>query len=88
MSLTNPIDPGRGEVWDVNFAPQVGDEIAKIRPAVVLNIGPAQRLRLRIVVPVTEWDASFANFAARLRTAANFIFPPGKSSQRECRFPF
>ena len=26
MSLTTLIDPKRGDVWDVNFAPQVGDE--------------------------------------------------------------
>lgn len=53
------IDLQRGEVWDVNFDPQIGDEITKIRPAVVLDVGSA-RLELRIVVPITAWQPEFA----------------------------
>lgn len=43
----------RGQIWDINFEPQVGAEIAKIRPAVVLSIPDVGRLPLRIVVPIT-----------------------------------
>ena len=35
--------------------PTTGDEIFKTRPAVVMNIAEQWNLKLRIVVPVTEW---------------------------------
>jgi mRNA interferase MazF len=52
--------PRRGEIWLVDFEPTTGAEIAKIRPAVVVNgIG---RLPLRIVVPVTDWKPGYSGF--------------------------
>ena len=51
--------PARGEVWDVDFAPAVGAEIQKIRPAIVMNVPEVGRLPLAIVVPVTEWQPEF-----------------------------
>jgi mRNA interferase MazF len=62
----NPPDVSRGEVWDINFDPQIGDEIAKIRPAVVLDVGSA-RLELRIVVPITAWRPEFAGNVSKVR---------------------
>ena len=32
LSNTNPLDPHRGEVWDLNFDPTIGSEIQKTRP--------------------------------------------------------
>ena len=43
----------------VNFEPQVGDEIRKERPAVVLNLPVEQVFQLRLVAPLTEWQGSF-----------------------------
>ena len=43
-----------GEVWNINFSPQVGDEIRKIRPAVVVNHDSMGALRLKVVVPITD----------------------------------
>jgi len=54
--------PQRGEIWTVRFDPSVGAEIRKIRPAVVVSIDTVGRLPLRIVVPLTDWQASFAQF--------------------------
>jgi mRNA-degrading endonuclease toxin of MazEF toxin-antitoxin module len=34
MSL--PLQVKRGEVWNIQFDPQIGSEIQKIRPAVVI----------------------------------------------------
>jgi mRNA interferase MazF len=62
----NPADASRGEVWDINFDPQIGDEIAKVRPAVVLDVGSA-RLELRIVVPITGWRPEFAGNVSKVR---------------------
>ncbi len=53
------MNPRRGEIWMVNFEPQVGDEIRKERPAVVLNLPVEQVFQLRLVAPLTEWQASF-----------------------------
>jgi mRNA interferase MazF len=58
----NPsMNPKRGEIWMVNFEPQVGDEIKKERPAVVLNLPVEQVFQLRLVAPFTEWQPSFAD---------------------------
>lgn len=43
-----------GEVWNINFSPQVGDEIKKIRPAVIVNHDSMGALQLRVVVPITD----------------------------------
>lgn len=51
--------PKRGEIWLVCFEPQVGAEIRKTRPAVVLSDDSIGVLPLRIVAPVTEWQDAF-----------------------------
>jgi len=51
--------PARGEIWLVRFNPQVGAEIEKMRPAVVVSIDAVGRLPLRIVVPVTAWSNDY-----------------------------
>jgi mRNA interferase MazF len=52
----------RGEIWEVRFDPSEGDEIRKIRPAVIINLSGVGRAALRIVVPITGWQPSFARF--------------------------
>jgi mRNA interferase MazF len=44
----------------VRFDPSVGAEIRKIRPAVIVSVNSIGRLPLRIVVPLTDWQPSFA----------------------------
>jgi len=66
--------PKRGEVWLINFDPQVGHEIRKCRPAVVVSLDAIGKLPLRIIVPVTEWDDRYAASPWLIRlhaTAAN-----------------
>ncbi len=46
-------DALRGEIWDVRFDPSEGDEIRKVRPAVVMTAHSAGRMQLHIVVPIT-----------------------------------
>ncbi|PSL04953.1 mRNA interferase MazF [Cecembia rubra] len=43
-----------GEVWLVNFEPQVGQEIKKTRPAIIVNADSLGILPLKIVVPLTD----------------------------------
>lgn len=52
----------RGEIWEVRFDPSEGDEIKKVRPAVVVNVPHAGRMQLRIVVPITGWQPQFVNY--------------------------
>src|SRR5438105_3746820 len=44
---TNPT-PVRGEVWRIRFDPSEGDEIKKVRLAVVISENAVGRLRLKI----------------------------------------
>jgi mRNA interferase MazF len=59
----------RGEIWEVRFDPSEGDEIKKVRPAVVLSIRSAGRMQLRIVVPITSWQPQFVNYFWMVRLA-------------------
>ncbi len=59
MNLT---EPARGELWEVRFDPSEGDEMRKIRPAVVMTEQGVGRMRLQIVVPVTGWRSTFNRY--------------------------
>jgi mRNA interferase MazF len=50
------VSPERGQIWLVRFDPSVGDEIQKMRPAVVVSSSRLSRLRLRVVIPITGWQ--------------------------------
>jgi mRNA interferase MazF len=58
---TNP-NPLRGEVWRIRFDPAEGDEIKKVRTAVVISEDAVGRLRLKIVVPITEWKPRYVSY--------------------------
>lgn len=60
--MAMPLNPVRGEVWNVSFDPSVGAEMQKIRPAVVISDPSVGRLPLRIIVPITDWDVGYRNF--------------------------
>lgn len=55
-------NPTRGEIWSVQFDPQVGQEIGKVRPALVISSDSVGRLPLRIVVPITDWKQHYGGF--------------------------
>lgn len=55
-------EAARGEVWEIRFDPSEGDEIAKIRPAVVMTAHAAGRMQLHIVVPITGWKPQFGRY--------------------------
>ncbi len=60
----------RGDIWLVNFDPTIGDEIKKTRPAVVISVEAAFRHHLRIVVPITTWQARFSTDFWMIRLSA------------------
>lgn len=51
-------NPRVGEIWDVNFSPQVGHEQSGIRPALVISTDQFNDIphSFRIVVPITGTD--------------------------------
>lgn len=61
----------RGQVWDVQFSPQIGKEIAQKHPAVVMSIDKVGRLPLHIVVPITTGKPYFTTFYWMIPLYAN-----------------
>ena len=49
----------KGELWLVNLDPTLGDEIRKMRPAIVVSRDALGVLALRVVVPITGWQDRF-----------------------------
>lgn len=52
----------RGEVWLVNLDPTLGQEIKKIRPAVVVSSNSIGKLPLKVIVPITDWKSPYAGY--------------------------
>ena len=52
----------QGEIWMVKFYPQVGSEISKLRPAVVISHDTIGRLPLKTIVPITDWKVNYAHY--------------------------
>lgn len=61
--------PERGEIWLVRFDPSEGDEIRKIRPALVMTASGIGKMRLHIVVPITGWQPQFARYSWMVKLA-------------------
>ncbi len=73
--MKNDIIPKRGDIWFVNFDSTEGDEIKKLRPAIVINRNLPVNLELLIVVPITNWKNDFSRLSWLYR-----IEPDGKNN--------
>ena len=92
MATGKPQNIRRGEIWNVNFDPQVGAEVKKVRPAVVMNIPSAGRLPLHIIVPITTEHTGFQNYLALLNEQGKQVNwvqsrQEGKIDEQESRLP-
>ena len=58
----------QSEIWLVDFSRRVGQEIDKVRPAIVVNHDTIGALQLKVVVPITD--------AAKSRPRLAFLFKP------------
>jgi len=54
--------PARGEIWAVRFDPTVGEKMKKVRPALVVQENGLGKLKLTIVVPITDWKERYSDF--------------------------
>ncbi|MFN4149978.1 MAG: type II toxin-antitoxin system PemK/MazF family toxin [Candidatus Sericytochromatia bacterium] len=52
--MTRDKNPKRGDIWLVEFEPQIASEIKKTRPAVVVSFGGLDTEKTRIVVPIRD----------------------------------
>ncbi|NJD90913.1 MAG: type II toxin-antitoxin system PemK/MazF family toxin [Geobacter sp.] len=50
----------RGEVWQIDLDPTVGVEMQKVRPVVVISSDAAGKLPIKLVAPITGWDARYS----------------------------
>ena len=71
LSNTNPPNPRRGEVWNLDFNPTVGSEIQKIRPAVIISSDGIGRLPIKLVAPITGWQVQFSQNTWHVRIEPN-----------------
>jgi mRNA interferase MazF len=53
-------NPKRGEVWQIDLDPTVGVEMQKVRPVVVISSNAAGKLPIKLVAPITGWDARYS----------------------------
>lgn len=53
------IRPRRGEIWLITLDPTIGAELQKTRPAVVISADAVGVLPVKLVVPLTGWNASY-----------------------------
>ena len=60
--MADGLEPKAGEIWNVNFDPQVGRQQSGVRPALVISHDRFNQLPndLHIVVPITGTDRGLA----------------------------
>lgn len=69
---------GQAEVWLVDFVPKIGQEIDKVRPAIIVNHDSMGALQLKVVVPITD--------ATNIRREWHVPLQPSKENglQKDC----
>lgn len=74
----------QAEIWLVTFYPTIGQEIGKTRPAVVVNDNQAGKLKLRTVVPVTDWKDAYSNYPWMIKVTPDSANGLSKESAIDC----
>jgi mRNA interferase MazF len=74
----------QGEIWLVNFQPQVKTEITKTRPALILSDTALQGLSTRIVVPFRDTKSHHSSIAYYVIVQPNATNGLGKVSSIDC----
>lgn len=74
----------QGEIWEVEFFPNIGSEIGKKRPAVVVSYDLIGKLPLKTVVPITDWSNSYANYPWMIKIINDKVNGLTKISAIDC----
>ena len=68
------------EIWLIEFYPNIGKEIGKKRPAIVVN----HKLPLKVIVPITTYQAKFASYPWMHKIEPNSLNNLTKTSVADC----
>ena len=74
----------QGDIWLVTFYPNIGNEIGKKRPAVIVNDNRTGKLQLVTVVPITNWNDKFTYYPWMIRIEPNDTNNLTKTSAIDC----
>lgn len=74
----------QSDIWMVEFFPQKGSEITKVRPAVVVSSDIIGKLPLKTVVPITDWSKRYADYPWMLKIDASSENGLSKTSAIDC----
>ena len=74
----------QGEIWEVDFFPNVGSEMSKKRPAVVVNCDEIGKLALKTIVPITNWSKNFSFYPWMIRIENSSDSGLSKPSAIDC----
>lgn len=74
----------QGDIWLVEFYPNIGSEISKKRPAVVVNDNRIGKLPLKTIVPITDWSANYAQYPWMIAIEPNQSNGLSKPSAIDC----
>ncbi len=74
----------QGEVWMVKFYPQMGSEISKLRPAVIVSHNTIGKLPLKTIVPITDWKSNYVHYPWMLNIKVTKANGLSKTSAIDC----
>ena len=74
----------QGEVWMIEFFPQVGSEMSKLRPAIVVSHNDIGRLPLKTIVPITDWKNNYSHYPWMLKMQESSLNGLSKTSAIDC----
>lgn len=72
------------EIWEIEFSPNVGSEIGKRRPGVVVSSDNIGRLPLKTVLPITNWSQSFSRYPWMIKIIPDTTNGLSKDSAIDC----
>jgi mRNA interferase MazF len=84
MTMGACMNINQAEIWLVSFNPTTGQEIGKKRPAIVVSSDQVGKLKLRTVVPVTDWKDAYVNYPWMIKINPNTENNLSKESAIDC----
>lgn len=74
----------QGEIWLVSLDPNIGSEIKKTIPAIIVNDNTLGKLPLKIIVPLTDWKDHYEVAAWMIKVAVDTQNKLTKDSSADC----
>ena len=84
MMMEDCMNINQSEIWLVSFNPTTGQEIGKKRPAIVVSSDHVGKLKLRTVVPITDWNNRYLNYPWMIKITPTTENNLSKESAIDC----